>query len=107
MFGAIMLVEHRRKHSNSTWMADQRTLMLYRGMVVISLAQGCLAFYKVLLGDISQGLLDGVNAVIGYYATQYALSYLKAYLAISMFTTMIDVLGLLWNGIICIDIARP
>lgn len=107
MFGAIMLVEHRRKHSNSTWMADQRTLMLYRGMVVISLAQGCLALYKVVLGDISQGLLDGTNAVIGYYATQYALSYLKAYLAVSMFTTMIDVLGLLWNGIICIDIARP
>merc|ERR1719453_1953306 len=51
ILGAWLLIEHRRKHSNSSWMADQRALALYNSMVVISLAQGLLALYKLCCGD--------------------------------------------------------
>jgi hypothetical protein len=106
--GAVALMEHRRKHSNSSWMADQRSLALYRGLIVISMAQGMLAVYKIYLGDLWQGGLDGINAAIGYYATQpNSMSFLKAYLILSGITTVVDVLGLLMDGIICIDMARP
>jgi hypothetical protein len=106
--GATLLIEHRRQHSSSTWMADQRALALYRGMVGISLAQGCLAVYKIACGDLWEGCMDLGNSAIGYYATRpEAISYLQVYLAVSGVTTIIDILGLLWNGIICIDLVRP
>merc|ERR1719487_1356537 len=91
----LAVIENRRKITPDSWMANTRALSLYRGLAVLSILQGGLGLYKILMGDHVSGLFDVFSAAIGNYATRPAGLYiLPKYMAFTACTSLVDLFTL-------------
>lgn len=112
--GALALIENRRQSSTNVWLSNQTTCKLLKGLACISVCQ--FGFGVLRIFDSSAfltGMLDLASASLGFYLTQVSSvqSTLPTYLLLTAFTSMVDILMLLWdvgqwNGS-CGDVARP
>jgi len=56
--------------SPNTWLVNRRALAFHRGCVFAVYAQGALAIFKFVHGDLVGGTYDALQALMGGYATQ-------------------------------------